>query len=441
MSEVETTKRRRTPALAAAYAVAALAVCAVAAVVQPLPSPVALAVFVALAVWAENDGIKLPSSVSVSPSLLVVMATITALDGKGSVLGAALVGLSCGAVVDLIRKRKVVAIVVTGSQFALASAAAASAYELGRGVLPSIASVILASVVFAAINVGLILPAIVMEYDRKPAAVWADMRPALPNYLAFGLLGALVGELYDSLGWLAVVLLMTPVAVARTTFSSFLELVSAHEATIGVFLRAIEAKDEYTAKHTQRVCRFSIYIGEELGFNHAKLEHLRRAALMHDIGKLAVPKHLLNKPGRLTDEEFRVVQQHAHVCIDILDLVDFLKPMTAAAAGHHARFDGGGYGGTGDYPIEAYVVAVADAFDAMTSTRAYRKALPMETAFEELRNKSGSQFHPDCVEGLIAAITKRNEHYGEGYETDVIHYEVEPPKAGVGSAGLGDTQK
>jgi HD-GYP domain-containing protein (c-di-GMP phosphodiesterase class II) len=266
------------------------------------------------------------------------------------------------------------------------------------------------------------------------------MLPSLPNYLAFGLLGTFVGQLYANLGPLAVLLLLAPVVIARQTFSAYLELSEAHEATIQVFLRAIEAKDTYTARHTQRVCTYSLYMGEELGFSHPRMEHLRQAALMHDIGKLAVPKHLLNKPGKLTDDEFERVQRHAHVCIDILGLVDFLKPMTAAAAGHHARFDGGGYGGTGERPLEAYIVAVADAFDAMTSTRSYRRALPMDVAFDELRSKAGTQFHPDCVAALVTAIERRGEQHGLGHEEDAVEFAVAPPVAGVGSAGLGDRE-
>jgi hypothetical protein len=305
----------------------------------------------------------------------------------------------------------------------------------------SVVRVAVTGLAFGIVNVGLVLPATVVLSGTPSRRVWADMRPALPNYLAFGLLGTFVGELYSTLGPVAVLLLLMPVVIARQTFSSYLELQSAREATIRVFVRAIEAKDTYTARHTQRVCRYSVLIGERLGFSHARLEHLRQSALMHDIGKLAVPKHLLNKPGKLTDDEFERVQRHAHVCVDILGLVDFLQPMTAAAAGHHARYDGGGYGGPeGERPLEAYIVAVADAFDAMTSTRSYRRALPMEVAFDELRNKSGSQFHPDCVAALIAAIEERGERHGLGHEDDAVQFEVAPPVAGVGSAGLGDRE-
>lgn len=428
---------RRTQWLALLYGAAAVFV--VAAVVvhgSARPDLAALATFTILVVVAENLAVVLPSDVGVSPAFMVVMASIAAFH-TGSVLGACIVGTSGGVIVQVLRQRRYATVIINCSQYLLAAASAAVTYGALAHV-PTVGRVLVTGVVFGAVNVALILPAAVLEYRERPAAVWADMRPALPNYLAFGLVGTLVGFFYSSLGAIAVVLLLTPVVIARATFRSFLQLVEAHDATIRVFLRAIEAKDTYTARHTQRVCKYSVYIGEQLGLSHDRLEHLRRAALMHDIGKLAVPKHLLNKPGKLTDDEFERVQRHAHVCVEILDIVDFLKPMTAAAAGHHARYDGGGYGGTGDRPLEAYIVAVADAFDAMTSTRSYRKALPMDVAFRELQAKSGSQFHPDCVAALIAAITSRGERHGLGHEDDLVEFEVEPPVAGVGSAGLGD---
>ena len=427
--------------LAAAYVVLAVAVpAAVVAAGGPLaarPNLVAVAVFSALVIWAENVFVKLPSDTSVSPSFMVVMASIAAFDGQGTVVGAAIVGACGGLVLVLLQRRRFAAMAINCAQFALSAVAAAAAYEAVREV-HTLAGVLAAGAAFAVVNVVLILPAVVFEHGARPAEVWADMRPALPNYLAFGLLGTLVGQLYSTLGWVAVVLLMTPVVIARKAFLAYMELRDAHDATIRVFSRAIEAKDTYTARHTQRVCTYSLYMGEKLGFGPARLEHLRNAALMHDIGKLAVPKHLLNKPGKLTDEEFVKVQEHVHVCIDILGMVDFLKPMTAAAAGHHARYDGGGYSPGSEHPIEAYIVAVADAYDAMTSTRAYRRALPMEVAFGELRAKSGSQFHPDCVDALITSIEERGERHGLGYEDDVVQYEVAPPVAGLGSAGLGD---
>ena len=435
-----TTKTTATP-LALGYTTAAVAAFGAGVLLgDGWPAPLTLGFFVAVILWAKHGAVLLPSNIDVSPSFMVVMAAIAAFDERGIVLGAAVVGCCSGVTLTTLRERRFAALVVNCSQYALSAMAAAFAYELTAGRAPTIVRVVVTGVAFGAVNVALVLPATVVLSGTAARRVWADMRPAIPNYLAFGLLGTFVGQLYSTLGPLAVLLLLAPMVIARQTFSSFLELTEAHEATIRVFLRAIEAKDAYTARHTERVCRYSLLMGERLGFSHQRLEHLRQSALMHDIGKLAVPKHLLNKPGKLTDAEFERVQRHAHVCIDILGLVDFLKPMTAAAAGHHARYDGGGYGGTGDRPLEAYIVAVADAFDAMTSTRSYRRALPMEVAFEELVNKSGSQFHPDCVDALIGAITERGERHGLGYEEDAIEFDVAPPVAGVGSAGLGDRE-
>jgi hypothetical protein len=404
-----------------------------------LPNPVTAVFFVALVLWAQHGIVLLPSKIDVSPSCMVVMASIAAFDGRGVVLGAALVGWCGGITINHLRQRRLSVMVANCAQYTMAAMAAAGTYLAAAGA-PSLVRVVVTGLTFGVVNVGMILPAAVYVYREPAARVWADMRPSLPNYIAFGLLGTFVGQLYAHLGPLAVLLLLAPVVIARQTFSAYLQLSEAHEATIKVFLRAIEAKDTYTARHTQRVCTYSLYMGEELGFSHLRMEHLRQAALMHDIGKLAVPKHLLNKPGKLTDDEFERVQRHAHVCIDILGLVDFLKPMTAAAAGHHARFDGGGYGGTGERPLEAYIVAVADAFDAMTSTRSYRRALPMDVAFDELRGKAGSQFHPECVAALITAIERRGEQHGLGHEEDAVEFAVAPPVAGVGSAGLGDRE-
>ncbi len=130
----------------------------------------------------------------------------------------------------------------------------------------------------------------------------------------------------------------------------------------------------------------------------SRLERLRFAALMHDVGKLVVPNHLLNKKGKLTAEEFAQVRMHEEVSVEILTRIDFLAPVAPSATSEAAEFapvaDDRGQ------PIEPHIVAVADAFDAMTSTRSYRRALPQQTAFDELRKNSGKQFHPRVVDAL-----------------------------------------
>jgi putative nucleotidyltransferase with HDIG domain len=228
-------------------------------------------------------------------------------------------------------------------------------------------------------------------------------------------------------------LLIVPIAIARKVFASSIELKEAHEATIRVFIRAIEAKDTYTAGHAERVAKYALYMGREMGFSPARLEHLRYAALMHDIGKLIVPNQLLHKPGRLTEAEFERVKRHEHVAVELLRRIDFLAPIagdtTSEAASAAVEATG---------LVEPAIIHVADAFDAMTSTRSYRQALDQQTAFAELRKGSGAQFNGACVDGLISAVEKRGEWYGAGHEDESYDWRVAPPNVGTGSAGLGD---
>ncbi len=162
---------------------------------------------------------------------------------------------------------------------------------------------------------------------------------------------------------------------------------------------------------------FTQLIAERMNYRGTRLERVRWAALIHDVGKLAVPRDLIRKRGRLEDDEYAQLQSHAHVVEELLAEVEFLKPMVEIASGHHSRFDGGGYGGTGHEhgtppSQEARILAVADAFDAMTSTRSYRVALSQEFAFKELRANAGTQFDPEVVEALVAGIEASGERYG-----------------------------
>lgn len=253
--------------------------------------------------------------------------------------------------------------------------------------------------------------------------------------LALGALGIgalALGQPFAALvAWAALVVDLTALAAGCRA-----EHAAARDAAVRGLVAALALKDPYTGQHTERVARYSVYIGEALGLSKRRLARLRQAALLHDIGKVAVPVTLLNKPDRLTDDEFCEVQRHAHACDDVLGCVRVLRPLAAAAAGHHRRFDGGGYG-NGGRSREVAIVAVADAYDAMTSTRAYRRALSQETAFAELRSRAGTQFDPAVVEGLIGALERRGERHGLGYEERTVVFAVEPPAGTTESAGLG----
>ena len=193
------------------------------------PDPVALTLFGGLLIWAENAAVSLPTSARVSPSFMVVMASLAAFNGQGAVLGASIVGFCGGIVIDLIRRRKYRIVAYNCAQYVLAAAAAAWASNVvsSRGGT-SLLVYLVAGVVFAAVNVVLVLPAAAADTGASFRAVWADMAPTIPNYLAFGLLGTFIGQLYDRLGVLSVVVLVTPLVVARSVFAAFQRLRQAY---------------------------------------------------------------------------------------------------------------------------------------------------------------------------------------------------------------------
>jgi response regulator RpfG family c-di-GMP phosphodiesterase len=173
---------------------------------------------------------------------------------------------------------------------------------------------------------------------------------------------------------------------------------------------ALEAKDRYTAGHSERVARFSVLIGRKMGFTPEELEDLRNIALLHDIGKIGMADAVLNKPGALTDREFAILRDHPVIGAQILSPLSSFVPYILATKHHHERFDGRGYpdGLSGnDLPLTVWIIAIADAFDAMTSTRPYRKGKPISFALQQLQMGRGTQFHPDCADAFIELLQER----------------------------------
>jgi HD-GYP domain-containing protein (c-di-GMP phosphodiesterase class II) len=170
--------------------------------------------------------------------------------------------------------------------------------------------------------------------------------------------------------------------------------------------KAIEARDPYTRGHSARVARMARAVGVRLGCDEARLALLRLGGALHDVGKLVVSEQVLNKPGPLTAEELAEVREHPTVGARLVTLDPTLRPAVPAVLYHHERWDGAGYptGRAGpDIPIEARILAVADSFDAMTSNRPYRSALPTEQAVEEVDRCAGTQFDPDVAVAFLEA--------------------------------------
>ena len=205
-------------------------------------------------------------------------------------------------------------------------------------------------------------------------------------------------------------LVLVPLVVARWAVAQIVEQQRAYEAAVGALCQAVETKDLYTRGHSDRVSRGSVMIAREIGMRGERVEAIRYAGMLHDVGKLGVATKVLQKTGKLTEEEYAAIQLHPMRGLDIVREIGFLDEALAGIMHHHERIDGRGYpmGLAGDeIPEFARILAVADAFDSMTSTRSYRGARPIEEAIFELRRWAGTQFDPAFVDAFVAAIERR----------------------------------
>ena len=190
--------------------------------------------------------------------------------------------------------------------------------------------------------------------------------------------------------------------------------------TIITIARTVDAKDENTSQHSQRVSEYSVMIAEKLGYSKEDQEVLRKTALLHDIGKIAIPDRILNKAGRLTDEEYGVMKSHVLRGAEILKHFTFIEHVDEGALYHHERYDGKGYvnGLKGEeIPLNARIIGIADAFDAMTANRVYRKKLDLDFVLEELRKGRGTQFDPGLVDILLELLEDGTIDVERLYET------------------------
>ncbi len=190
------------------------------------------------------------------------------------------------------------------------------------------------------------------------------------------------------------------------------ELQRGFENVVTALAAAIEAKDPSTRGHVQQVAHLAVAVGRRLGLDGARIEVLRYAAILHDVGKIGVPETILNKAGRLTRQEREAMERHVELGVEILESVELLAPAIPIIRAHQERWDGRregrypGYLGLAgeEIPLEARIIAVVDAYDAMTSDRPYRRALPEPEAVAELQREAGRQFDPAVVEALVEVL-------------------------------------
>ncbi|WP_409240125.1 HD-GYP domain-containing protein [Streptomyces sp. PA5.6] len=292
---------------------------------------------------------------------------------------------------------------------ALGGPAAGAGPDFPHVLGPAGAAVLVFSAVLTVLDGGVLLTA-----ERVPArTAWRGLfLRSLAPVTVHGLAGLMMAVLWTSpYGPAAALLVLLPMGVSCWAFAQYHRERAAHQATIRALVQAVDLKDKYTRGHSERVGRASVLIARELGMDDDRVEVLRFAGILHDVGKLGVPTRLLRKDGPLTPEERRIIELHPEYGHEMVRGIGFLGEARAAILHHHERMDGGGYpyGLSGpQIPECARVVAVADAFDAMTSTRSYRRARPVEAAVAELNRCAGAHFDPV----MVGALTRALDRYG-----------------------------
>ena len=288
----------------------------------------------------------------------------------------------------------------------------------------------IATAVNFGLNTGLVSGAIAMSSAQPFVRVWRRAHGGLgKNYVAFAVMGFLLGVLHVRMGWGPVLFLLMPLLVARHAFEAAINMQGAYDATARGLMKAIETKDPYTKGHAERVSEIAEMTARAYGLSEERCRAIRYAALMHDVGKLSVESRILQKPGKLTPEEYEHMKIHPMRGVEIIQEIDLLAEAIVGVRHHHERMDGKGYpDGLAGYqiPLFARLITVSDAFDSMTSTRVYRKAKSKEEAFEELHRFSGVMFDPAAIAALEKAIARNGwtpdpeehhgEHEGEGHD-------------------------
>jgi xanthosine utilization system XapX-like protein/HD superfamily phosphohydrolase YqeK len=331
--------------------------------------------------------------------------------------GAALIGV--GAVVTGQRGVPVVKRLFNGAQFALSGYASGAVFCLLGGdraglgqagwLEHAIGPFLGALVTFVFVNLALMGGVLLLSRQATARELVSGSGQLVSGCLGYGMVGLLVAGLWahEGIGPLAAVLVLLPLFIARWAFEQTRERQQAHAATLAALCQAVETKDYYTRGHSERVSRGSVMIAQEIGMRSDRVEAIRYAGMLHDVGKLGVPTKVLQKNGPMSEEDLAAIQLHPMRGLEIVRDIGFLDEALAGIMHHHEKMNGRGYpmGLAGDeIPEFARIISVADAFDSMTSNRSYRAACTVEEAIEELRGCAGPQFDPVMVEAFLRAL-------------------------------------
>jgi putative nucleotidyltransferase with HDIG domain len=378
--------------------------------------PLRFASFVLAATLGSTLKVKLPGqsgTASVS-SLFVLISLVNLSVSETLVVGALSVIVQC--LWRTQKRPKTVQVWFSVSVLAIAVSVSSYIFTFTRAHFPELVALALLPLTYFCLNIFPVAAIIGLTEGKPILRVWGTFRWTLAYYTIGASMAWVIGTLPHDIQWeFPIICLPLVYLVHRSNRSHLVQmeqershmqaLNDLHLRTIEALALAIDAKDHTTHDHLQRVQLYAVEIGKDLALSELELEALTAAAVLHDIGKLAVPESIISKPGKLTRSEFEKMKIHPVVGAEILERVAFPYPVVPIVRSHHEKWDGSGYpyGLKGeDIPIGARILAAVDCLDALASDRQYRKALPLDEAMARVVAEAGTAFDPAVVHALEA---------------------------------------
>jgi putative nucleotidyltransferase with HDIG domain len=418
--------------------------------------PLMFVLLAALSATAQRLPVFLFRSSSISVAFAATIATYV-LYGVGAALWVNLASAAVNAFTPRVKPLRQA--LFNAGAFTVSAYLAATTYQLVGGQVPpgAILQTMLAvgasALVYFVVNTALVAGVVALTSETPFTQVWRDNYGwMVVNYLATAVNGASLAVAYQALSIFGVVTFMLPLAVAWYSFKLYMaksseirrrneelqsvnqvlaatnaKLEESHLSVIGALVGALEAKDNHTHGHSAATMFHAVAVARKLGLSEEEVGAVQLGALFHDIGKIGIPETILRKPERLSDSEWAEMRAHPVIGANLLAHVPTLSKVRPIVLAHHERFDGSGYpnGLRGEQiPLAAQIIAVADAYQAMTSSRPYRPALRPKQAMRELRAASGSQFNPVVVEAFITTLTEERRRKARGHPVESEHRHV-----------------
>lgn len=369
--------------------------------------------WVSLGLIAELFSVSLPYGGSVTLGFPVIYATLLT---QGPVLGVWVASFAALTELKKGKKAEIKKILFDCGQFAISTSGAWLVYKhTGGVVIRSIASASiiplgLAALAYFVLNSFVVSAALALQKNSSVIDMWSNnFRWATPNYLAQTPLGFLMALIYLQISWWAVTFMMFPLFIAYWAYKLYMDMRREHLSVIQALAAAVEARDPYTEKHSQRMAEYAMATARAMGLSIYSAEVVRYAAILHDIGKIGIPDHILSKSNSLTEQEWNQIKKHSTIGAEIIKQINSLSDASKIVYHHHERYDGEGYpdGLKGEsIPLGSRIIAVIDAYDAMTSRRPYREALSKEEAIMELKKHAGTQFDRKVVEAFLKVLER-----------------------------------